>query len=305
MGLRTAGALVRFWSARGLMAEGRGWLTDAMSAEGDVSPQVRAKAGFAAGYAALGLGDFADARVQFERCLALASDLGDRQLHGAALAQLAWITMAEGRVDEARALADTSLRLARPADDKVTASGALNVLGEVAWRGGDGEATALFAESLALRRELGDDRLVANSLLLLGRSEQSEDRFEEALDLARALGDTWSTSVALVNLGRTRRDAGLLDEALELARDRGDKRLESEALQARAAVEVEQGDAARAARMRGAAESLLNEVGAELSPTELELDADLLPKLEEALGKDAVEREWAAGRESGAADLER
>ncbi len=108
-----------------------------------------------------------------------------------------------------------------------------------------------------------------------------------------------------MNLNRTRRDAGLLDEALELARDRGDKRLESEALQARAAVEVEQGDAARAARMRGAAESLLNEVGAELSPTELELDADLLPKLEEALGKGAVEREWAAGRENGAADLER
>ncbi len=299
-GLRIAGALVRFWSARGLMAEGRGWLAEALEGEGDVEPRVRGKALFAAGYAALGLGDFTDARTQFERCLALASDLGDRELHGAALAQLAWLTMAEGQVEEARALADASLRLARPAGDKVTASGALNVLGEVAWRGGNGQATGFFEEGLALRRELGDDRLVANSLLLLGRTEQSEERFEEALELARALGDTWSTSVALVNLGRARRDGDLLDEALELSRDRGDKRLEAEALQARAAVEVEQGDAARAARMRGAAESLLDEVGAELSPPELELDDDLLPKLEQALGKEAVEREWAAGRANGA-----
>jgi hypothetical protein len=42
-----------------------------------------------------------------------------------------------------------------------------------------------------------------------------------------------------------------------------------------------------------------------LSPPELELDAEFLPALEEALGKDEVEKEWAAGREDGAAALER
>ncbi len=306
-GLRIAGALVRFWSARGLMAEGRSWLTEALAAGGDVEPAVRGKALFAAGYAALGLGDFADARAQFERCLALASDLGDRKLHGAALAQLAWLTMAEGQPEEARTLADASLRLARPAGDKVTASGALNVLGEVAWRAENGQATGFFEEGLALRRELGDDRLVANSLLLLGRVEQSEERFEEALELARALGDTWSTSVALVNLGRARRDGDLLDEALELARDRGDKRLEAEALQARAAVEVEQGDAAHAARMRGAAESLLEEVGAELSPPSSSSTTTCSRSSSRRSARRAVEREWAAGRmgRRAAPDVER
>jgi tetratricopeptide (TPR) repeat protein len=236
--------------------------------------------------------------------MALASDLDDRELHGAALAQLAWVAMADGRGDEARALADASLRLARPAGDRVTASGALNVLGELAWRDGNGRATELFEEGLTLRRELGDDRLVANSLLLLGRVEQSEERFEEALDLARALGDSWSTSVALVNLGRARRDADLLTEAVQIARDRGDKRLAAEALQALSAAELDAGNAARAARLRGAAQALLEEVGAELSPPELELDAEFLPALEEALGKDEVEKEWAAGREDGAAALE-
>ena len=44
------------------------------AARGDVDPTVRAKALFAAGYAALGLGDFVDARARFETCLALARD---------------------------------------------------------------------------------------------------------------------------------------------------------------------------------------------------------------------------------------
>jgi predicted ATPase len=306
-GLRIAGALVRFWSARGLLAEGQRWLDGALSADGDIPREVRAKALFAAGYAALGLGELADAERHSEACLALASELEDRELHGAALAQLAWVAMAEGKSDEARALADASLRLARPEGDRVTASDALNVLGELAWRDGNGQAIELYEEGLALRRELGDDRLVANSLLLLGRAEQSEKRFEEALELARGLGDTSSTSVALVNLGRARRDGELLTEAVQIARDRGDKRLSAEALQALAAVELDRGDAERAARLRGAAQALVDEVGAELSPPELALDDELLPKLEEAIGKEAVEEEWAAGREDGAAalDLER
>jgi tetratricopeptide (TPR) repeat protein len=306
-GVRIAGALVRFWSARGLLAEGRRWLDRTLAAEGRVAPEVRAKALFAAGYAALALRDFADARKQLEACLASASKLGDRELHGAALGQLARVAVADGQGDEARALADASLRLARPAGDRMTASDALNVLGELEWRDGNRRATELFEEGLALRRELGDGRLVANSLLLLGRAEQSEKRFAEALELARTHGDHRSTSVALVNLGRARRDGELLQEALRLTRERGDKRLTAEALQALAAVELSRGDPARAARLRGAAQALLDDVGAELSPPELALDDELLPALDKALGKESVEVQWAAGRTNGAAalDLER
>lgn len=81
-GLRIAGALVRFWSARGLMAEGRQWLQQALMRAEEVAPAVRAKAEFAAGYAALGLGDFAGAEQHFERCLAFARDLGDERQEG-------------------------------------------------------------------------------------------------------------------------------------------------------------------------------------------------------------------------------
>jgi hypothetical protein len=81
-------------------------------------------------------------------------------------------------------------------------------------------------------------------------------------------------------------------------------RLAAETLQALAAVELDAGEAEVAARLRGAAQTVLVEGDAELSQHALELDYDLLLNLEETLGKDKVEEEWAAGREEGAAALE-
>jgi uncharacterized protein HemY len=79
------------------MAEGRQWLEGALAEAEGAAPSVRAKAVFAAGYAALGLGDFAGAEQHFEHCLALARDLGDERLEGAALAQLGWLAMTTDR----------------------------------------------------------------------------------------------------------------------------------------------------------------------------------------------------------------
>src|SRR5207247_5091378 len=94
--LRLAGALVRFWSTRGLMREGRSRLAEALAAPGSVAPATLAKAHFAAGYAAVGEGDFPAARADFERSLEHAREAGDERAEGAAMAQLAWLAMAEG-----------------------------------------------------------------------------------------------------------------------------------------------------------------------------------------------------------------
>ena len=74
-------------------------------------------------------------------------------------------------------------------------------------------------------------------------------------------------------------------------------RLAAETLQALAAVELDAGEAEVAARLRGAAQTVLVEGEAELSQRALELDYDLLLNLEETLGREKVEEEWAAGRE--------
>ena len=81
-------------------------------------------------------------------------------------------------------------------------------------------------------------------------------------------------------------------------------RLAAETLQALAAVELDAGEAEVAARLRGAAQTVLVEGDTELSQGALERDYDLLVNLEETLGKEKVEEEWAAGREEGTAALD-
>ena len=186
LALRFGGALVRFWSIRGHMSEGLRWLQDAL-ANADGAPfSVRAGAEFAAGYAALGLGDFREAESRFRRSLEFSS--GDTRAEAAARAQLAWIAMTTSHEDDSEAvgLASASLRGAREADDKLTASGALGTLAELALRSGDSEqALALLDEGLALRRGLGDARLIANSLLGLARVRLATSRVRPGRAAAR------------------------------------------------------------------------------------------------------------------------
>jgi tetratricopeptide (TPR) repeat protein len=302
LALRMAGMLVRFWSTRGLMAEGRRWLADALAAGGDVDPATLALAHFAVGYAALGEGDFAAATTSFERSLETADDRG----RGAALAQLAWLAMAAG---DARAadLAEQSLGLAEAEGDVLTQSGALGTLGELAAVAGDyGEAASLYQRGLELRRALGDRRLIANSLLGLGRIDlvrgeldQATALLEEGLALARAVKDTWSISVVAANLGRVHLlrddDAAARDlfvDGLRIARERNDRRVAAELLQGLAAVLAHEGRTADAARLLGAADAQREATGAVPSPAELLVAERFLAPL----GLPDFEGDLSAGR---------
>ena len=312
LGLRLAGALVRFWSTRGLMAEGRHWLAEALANSDAVNPAALAKAYFAAGYAALGEGDFTDAEAAFERSLALAREGGDPAAEAAVLAQQAWLAMAGARFDEASALAQQSIELATGAGDKLTASGAISTLAEVAAASGDyAEAITLFERGLSLRRGLGDKRLIANSLLRLGRAELARGDYaaataflEEGLALGRQVKDTWSISVAVTNLGRVQLRTGgdgpaaraLFGEGLRLARDRNDKRVTAECVQGLAAAAASEGRTAEAARLFAGAETLREMTGAALSPVEQAIEERFLPAVEADLGEAESARERTAGR---------
>ena len=312
LGLQLAGALVRFWSMRGLMGEGRRWLAEALAASEGVPPGTLAKAYFAAGYAALGEGDFVPAKEAFDHSLELAQEVGDRSAEAAALAQLAWLAMSAGQYDEASELAGKSTELATETGDKLTASGALSTLAEIAAANEDyDEAIRLFERGLALRRGLGDKRLIANSLLRLGRAEltRGDDEratalLEEGLAVARQVRDTWSISVAVANLGRVQlrtngdptRARALLVEGLKLARDRNDKRVTAECIQGLAAVNAIEGRAREAARLFAAAELLLETTGAALSPAEEAIRDQFLTPLQTGLGEPAFATEWEAGR---------
>ena len=174
--------------------------------------------------------------------------------------------MSAGQYEEASELAGKSTELATETGDKLTASGALSTLAEIAAANERlrRRRSALFERGLALRRGLGDKRLIANSLLRLGRAELTrgdDDRatalLEEGLALARQVRDTWSISVAVANLGRVQlrtngdpaRAYALLVEGLKLARDRNDKRVAAECVQGLAAVNAIEGRAREAARL--------------------------------------------------------
>ncbi|MEK6274079.1 MAG: protein kinase [Actinomycetota bacterium] len=281
--LRLAGALVRFWSTRGLMREGRSRLAEALAAPGSVAPATLAKAHFAAGYAAVGEGDFLQARADFEASLEHARKASDEKAEGSALAQLAWLAMASGD-DRARELAEASAELAERAGDKLTASGAVTTLADLAVADGDREgAIQLYERGLGLRRALGDQRLVANSLVGLGRAQLLQGDYpratvllEEALTLARRVKDTWVASVALGNLARVLlcadgdrgRARSLLAEGLRLARERNDRRLAAEWAQGLAAAYALDGRPEEAGRLCAFADALRETTGAELYPAE-------------------------------------
>ncbi len=315
LGLRLAGALVRFWSVRGHMTEGRRWLAEALTASSGVPPAVLAKAYFAAGFSALGQGDYPEARPFFDESLVLAREAGEARLEAQALQQIAWLVMTAGNHEQARELAQQALERARSIGDKLVQSGALNILAELAAEESDGtEANTLLEQSLALRRELGDKRLIANSVLTLGRaeltrgaSERAACLFEEGCSLARDLGDTWSVSVALINLGRVAllngelvEAARLFAEGLELAKERGDKRVAAECLQGLGAVSSIHGDGPLATRLFATAEALLEAIGASPVAVEVSISEQFLPPLRASLGEERFAAEWAAGREQSA-----
>ena len=309
LGLRLAGALTRFWSVQGLMAEIRPWLARALPGAADVDATVRARALFAAGHAALGQGDFEEATARFEEAQELHRELADERGQAACLAQLGWLASARGEVDAASASSTRALAIAEELGAWDVASVARSTLAELAaQRGAYPQAAELLEQSLALRRRLGDRRNMANALLALARIEflrSDRDRAatlaEEGLELAREVADTWSISVGTATLGLLALDAGEpeqarshLGTALELAWRRGDHRNVTESLHGLAAVAAP-ADPHAAARIWGAADALRASIGASPSPTERALEERYLGALRHALGATPLEAERAAG----------
>jgi predicted ATPase/Tfp pilus assembly protein PilF len=115
---------------------------------------------------------------------------------------------------------------------------ALHGAGVLAHSQGDHpSARSLFEESLAIGRELGDGRGVAQSLNSLGIMAYEQGDYalarslhEEGLEIRRSLGDKQGLAHSLLNLGNIASDQGdyvlarsLYEESLAVSRELGDK----------------------------------------------------------------------------------
>ena len=142
----------------------------------------------------------------------------------------------QGSLHEGSDWLGRALALAGPSSPAARAK-ALNALGNIASDQGDWfRADLHYAESLALRRDLGDPRLVASTLNNLGvvaeyrgDFERARALHEESLSLARETGDRPGVAFSLLNLGTVADEMGdfararrLLAESRDIAGQLGD-----------------------------------------------------------------------------------
>ena len=310
--LRLCGALNRFWSTRGHLAEGREWCARVLAEEGAAERTLeRAKALNAAGNLAWHQTDYRAARALLEHSLAISRELGDCAGIGRSLNNLGNVAVEQGDYSAAQALYEESVAIRRELGDRRSMASVLGNLGYVAYELGDlTAARALSAEALAISRELGDRGRVADALNNLGNVAHDQGDFasaralhEEGLAIGRELGDRDAIATNLHSLGAVAYFQGnfasaraLYQESLENRRELGDRLGIARALEGLAAVDAARGSSLRAARIWGAAQRLRKAIESPLSPIELSRYDERVAAARAVVGDDAAfDHAWQEG----------
>lgn len=231
--LRLAGTVARFWHERGYLAEGRGWLEEALArARGaEVPAAVTAQALYMSGVLANALGDQEAAVRRVEESIAVYRAVGDRVGTARALNTLGGVAFDLGEMAAAARDFTDCLELLRAEHDPGEVARALGNLGEAHYHLGDlDRAAACYGEALALaatagRRDveayvLGDLGDVAR---LRGELRRAAEHYRRALELKWALGSRRQSAIGLEDLAalaaaldQGERAAGLLGAAIAL-----------------------------------------------------------------------------------------
>jgi tetratricopeptide (TPR) repeat protein len=170
-------------------------------------------------------------------------------------------------------------------------------------------AQKLNEQGLAVARESGDESIVAHTLgslgdLLIAKKEWAAARpfVEESLTLSEKLGNRQLTTINLVNLGMIAHAeknyeaaGGHFSKALTTAQDLGNKILISCSLDGLAAVAVSVGDAPRAVRLAGAADSLRAAIGYRIEPAERYFRDAYVTESRRALDEQTFAADYARG----------
>jgi predicted ATPase/DNA-binding CsgD family transcriptional regulator len=236
---RLGWALWLFWWIRGHFAEGRRSMEQAVSVGSSTAmpASARAKALYVEGTMACGQGDQRSAEVLLEESVALFRELGDRRGVAYALGSAAVVAITQERYEQVIVYSEDATELFFEVGDRW---GAAPMLGcsAVGWlnRGDHRHARSLAERGLALCRETGDRHGTSIALLTLAGAAQAERDYERARELFE---EGLSVSVKLGN------EADIVH-----------------CLEGLASVAGEEGRIVHAARLWGAAESLLEKIEA-------------------------------------------
>jgi predicted ATPase/DNA-binding CsgD family transcriptional regulator len=318
-GLRLAASLRMYWTIRGHAAEGAEALRallDRPPAQGATAVRARA---LAAAARLLGqTGDYAIAADHCEEALAMARAIGDEYLAADLLASRAFVLVRQGRPGEALQLIEQGLSLARLLEELHLTGHLLSLRAFAAYVAGDQASGAHdAAEALRVFRQAGD-RIQAgvmlgnlgNFELTTGDLDAARLHLAESLEIARAFNEHYGTVYQAFNLGLAEYLGGSLEaaealfaESLDLARRTGMTANMAYALIGLAMAGNGRADLGWSARLHGAADQALADLGHALEPLEARL-ADLdRQRLRATMGEAAFDAEYAAGRALDLADV--
>jgi len=311
-GLRLAASLRLYWQARGHGAEGADALRallDLPAAQAATLPRARALA--AACHLLQLTGGYAIAEDYCQEALAIADTAGDEYLVAELLCERAWVLMRQGQPGDALPLIDQGLGMARRLGELHLTARLLSARAYATNAAGDPAGAARdVAAALRLFRQAGDRLQVGvmlNNLsdyeLWTGDLDAARRHQAESLDIARALNNRHGALYGTFNLGLTEYLGGslgaaeaLFAESLDIARRMGMKASIAYALLGLAMVGRGGADPSWSARLHGAADQALADLGHALEPVEARL-ADLdRQRLRAAMGDGAFDAEYAAGR---------
>ena len=269
-GLRLAGALFLFWWAGKHFAEGRGWLERGLAARTPVSAAVRAHALAVLSAIAHRQDDNARSADLAREARSLWGEIGDREGVGFASYLLAIALYRQDDLDEAGKWYDESLALLRAAGNDAIATEALLGLAQIARdRGNLDRAASLYEEALRWQSASGIDWGAALSRYGCGTVAQAQGdvgralaHYRESLHYWRGIGDAGSVAVCLEGI------------ASALCRN---------------------GDAARTARLLGAAQALRDAIDSPVPCRALASYGGLIGSVRACLGERAFAEAWLAG----------
>jgi predicted ATPase/DNA-binding CsgD family transcriptional regulator len=270
VGLRIAGALTRFWQARGHLQEGREWLERLLARTETMRTDVRERALRAAGRICTNLADEESGRRYYSEGLELANELGDRQSSTYALLGLANVALFEGDLDGALEMYEQCLAILTELGSEAGIASALNNIALVSMHRGNLErAVCLFKESVQKSQEIDDKERTAITLDSLGRAyarlgdtARATECIRDALKANIELGEMWNTAYGLVSL---------------------------------AEVACAQKDYGRAARLLAASEATYDNVRDRLDRFDAPAYDKCRDKAKAALGEESFAMAWAEG----------
>jgi non-specific serine/threonine protein kinase len=310
-GALLAGTMFMYWYTHGHLNEGRQWLTLA-SARFQGQSKARAKALSGSGTLAWQQGDYDDAGRCFEESIQMWRELGLDD--GLADAQhfSGHLEFDRRNYDQAKSLFSESLAFYQKAGDLQKSLTLTSDMGMVAYHLGDiVSARKSFEEALLRWREQGNKEAVADVLNRLGdlaRVDGDYDlagqHYENSLELFQTMNAKLGIASGLHKLGQVARHRGetdracdLFHESLKLQEEAGNKQGIIECLAGIAGVELDSEKLEGATVFFGVTESLLDALGAPLSPADRIIRKQDLKLLKKRLDTQAFTAAWEKGYE--------